>query len=203
MTKHPSKYDQDETSTLLSSATRAPSQEEDDGGSNAKPSCWADFYATNHFLIKAVLAIVVAKLYPPLGGQLLQPQITGQWLAVMFIFGMAGILIKTSELGEAVQKMKFNLFVLGFNFFVVSAVVYWSTRVLLQYQLINDGMADGMIVCSVRFVVLLSGGCGRICCSWLRFLDASMLLILFFFSSLFEFELFFYVGYITRCSVCQ
>ena len=148
MTKH---HEKDETSTLLSSATRAPSKDDKDGNSN---SCWADFYATNHFLIKAVLAIVVAKVYPPLGGQLLQPQITGQWMAVMFIFGMAGILIKTSELGEAVQKMKFNLFVLLFNFFVVSAVVYWSTRVLLHYQLINDGMADGMIVCSVRFVLL-------------------------------------------------
>lgn len=155
MTKHPSKHEQDETSTLLSSATRAPSPEEEFGNfPKSKSSCWADLYATNHFLIKAVLAIVVAKVYPPLGGQLLQPQITGQWMAVMFIFGMAGILIKTSELGEAVQKMKFNLFVLLFNFFVVSAVVYWSTRVLLHYQLINDGMADGMIVCSVRFVLL-------------------------------------------------
>lgn len=183
MTKHPSKYEQDETSTLLSSATRAPAHDDEEDG-NSKSSCWADFYATNHFLIKAVLAIVVAKVYPPLGGQILQPQITGQWLAVMFIFGMAGILIKTSELGEAVQKMKFNLFVLFFNFFVVSAVVYWSTLVLLQYQLINDGMADGMIVCSVRFVLSFTDFLLVVrCCGSFGF--DSYIFYFFFFSFLF------------------
>ena len=110
-----------------------------------------NFYETNHFLIKAILAILIAKLYPPLGAELLYPQITGQWCAVMFIFCMAGILIKTSELGTAVTRWKFNIFVLGFNFFGLSFIVYWSTRLLLKYNLINDGMADGMIVCSVRF----------------------------------------------------
>ena len=117
-----------------------------------------NFYETNHFLIKAILAILIAKLYPPLGAELLYPQITGQWCAVMFIFCMAGILIKTSELGTAVTRWKFNIFVLGFNFFGLSFIVYWSTRLLLKYNLINDGMADGMIVCSVRstFYVYIS-----------------------------------------------
>ena len=110
-----------------------------------------NFYETNHFLIKAIFAILIAKLYPPLGAELLYPQITGQWCAVMFIFCMAGILIKTSELGTAVTRWKFNIFVLSFNFFALSFIVYWSTRLLLRYNLINDGMADGMIVCSVRF----------------------------------------------------
>ena len=114
-----------------------------------------NFYETNHFLIKAILAILIAKLYPPLGAELLYPQITGQWCAVMFIFCMAGILIKTSELGTAVTRWKFNIFVLGFNFFGLSFIVYWSTRLLLKYNLINDGMADGMIVCSVRSRIVL------------------------------------------------
>ena len=124
-----------------------------------------NFYETNHFLIKAILAILIAKLYPPLGAELLYPQITGQWCAVMFIFCMAGILIKTSELGTAVTRWKFNIFVLGFNFFALSFIVYWSTRILLKYNLINDGMADGMIVCSVRSTFLrLHKFCLHMCC---------------------------------------
>jgi len=109
-----------------------------------------NFYETNHFLIKAILAIIIAKLYPSLGAKILYPQITGQWIAVMFIFCMAGILIKTYELGAAITRWKFNIFVLFFNFFALSYIVYYSTRILLKYNLLNDGMADGMIVCSVR-----------------------------------------------------
>lgn len=75
-----------------------------------------DFYEKNIFLLKAILAIILAKLYPPLGAVYLHPEITAQWMAVMFIFGMAGILIKTSDLGKAVTQCGFNSFVLGFNF---------------------------------------------------------------------------------------
>ena len=110
-----------------------------------------DFYETNHFLIKAILAIILARLYPPLGAQILHPAITGQWMAVMFIFCMAGISIKTSELGIAFTRWKFNIFVLGFNFFGLSFIVYCVTQLLLKYNLLNEGMANGMIVCSVRF----------------------------------------------------
>jgi len=109
---------------------------------------FADFYETNHFLLKAILAIIVAKAYPPLGAQLLYPEITAQWMAVMFIFCMAGILIKTSELSKAVTRCGFNSFVLLFNFIGVSAIVYSATRLLIKWNLLNDGMADGMIVCS-------------------------------------------------------
>jgi hypothetical protein len=120
--------------------------------STAIKTFFIDLYETNHFLLKAILAIIIAKLYPPLGAEILYPQITGQWCAVMFIFCMAGILIKTSELGTAVTRWKFNIFVSSFNFFALSFIVYWSTTILLKYNLLNDGMADGMIVCSVRYI---------------------------------------------------
>lgn len=107
-----------------------------------------DFYDTNHFLIKAILAIIFAKLYPPLGAEYLQPQITAQWMAVMFIFCMAGILIKTNELGTALTRYGFNAFVIIYNFFGCSAIVYLFTRLLLKLDWLNKGMVDGMIVCS-------------------------------------------------------
>ena len=66
----------------------------------------------------------------------------------MFIFGMSGILIKTRELGNALTQCGFNSFVLAFNFFGVSGIVFGVTRILLKYNLLNEGMADGMIVCS-------------------------------------------------------
>jgi len=107
-----------------------------------------DFYDTNHFLLKAILAILIAKIYPPLGAEYLHPQITGQWIAVMFIFVLAGILIKTSELGTAVTQWKFNIFVLVYNFIGISMTVYTFTKLLLHYHLLKEEMVDGMIVCA-------------------------------------------------------
>jgi hypothetical protein len=52
---------------------------------------WAEraisFNWLNEFLILAVIAILLAKAYPPLGAEYLQPQITAKWIAVIFIFG--------------------------------------------------------------------------------------------------------------------
>lgn len=47
---------------------------------------WADFYAANSFLVGVVCAILLARAYPPLGADYLQPQITATWIAVIFIF---------------------------------------------------------------------------------------------------------------------
>ena len=46
-----------------------------------------EFYAANEFLFLILLAIVVAKLYPPLGAKYLAPEITESWIAVSIIFG--------------------------------------------------------------------------------------------------------------------
>ena len=44
------------------------------------------FCITNDFLILVVLAICLAKAYPPLGAEFVQPQITATWIAIMIIF---------------------------------------------------------------------------------------------------------------------
>ena len=50
-------------------------------------NCWCGLYATHSLLIGIIVAILVAKAYPPLGAIYLYPQITATWIAVMFIFG--------------------------------------------------------------------------------------------------------------------
>ena len=56
-------------------------------------SCRATFYRraiafciTNEFVILVILSISLAKAYPPLGAEYLQPQITAKWIAIMIIF---------------------------------------------------------------------------------------------------------------------
>ncbi len=44
------------------------------------------FYHANEFLILVVLAILLAKAYPPLGKVYVAPQITATWIAVIIIF---------------------------------------------------------------------------------------------------------------------
>jgi sodium/bile acid cotransporter 7 len=38
-------------------------------------------------VVMVVIALLLAKAYPPLGADYLQPQITSTWIAVIFIFG--------------------------------------------------------------------------------------------------------------------
>jgi hypothetical protein len=45
-----------------------------------------ELYWENEFIILVILAILLAKAYPPLGGEYLQPDITSTWIAVVFIF---------------------------------------------------------------------------------------------------------------------
>ena len=44
------------------------------------------FYCRYDFLILLILAVLLAKAYPPLGAELLAPNISATWIAVMYIF---------------------------------------------------------------------------------------------------------------------
>jgi len=71
---------------------------------------WCNIYAKYSFLILIVLAVALAKAYPPLGAIYLKPQITATWIAVIFIF------CKTIHArGTRVFKAFFNLFVSFFR----------------------------------------------------------------------------------------
>ncbi|KAL7487686.1 hypothetical protein ACHAW6_013267 [Cyclotella cf. meneghiniana] len=106
------------------------------------------FYAANNFLILIMCAILMAYVYPPLGAVYLAPQITATWIAVVFIFILAGMSIKTEEFSKAFTRFYFNLFVQGFNFGVVSFIVYGLSRVMLSMHALPESLADGMTICA-------------------------------------------------------
>lgn len=108
----------------------------------------------NEFVILIVLDMVLARIYPPLGAKYLYPQITASWIAITFIFVMAGMGIKTEEFKNAVQQLKFNIFVQVFNFGVVSGIVYGVSRALELANLISEDLADGMVIASCMTMTL-------------------------------------------------
>lgn len=107
-----------------------------------------NFYWKNEFLILILLAILLAKVYPPIGAVWLAPKITATWIAVMFIFLLAGLGLKTEEFSQACQRCSFNSFVTLFNFFVDSSIVFGFSKLLSKYNVINQTLADGMVIAS-------------------------------------------------------
>ncbi len=125
-----------------------PSDEETAEKSGIKKccDCLIKFYWTNEFLILILLAILIAFAYPPLGAIYLAPKITATWVAVMFIFLLAGLGLKTEEFSKASQQCGFNMFVFLYNFGVDSGFVYGVSRLLAYYNIINKDLADGMVI---------------------------------------------------------
>jgi len=67
-----------------------PSNEQGDKMTPRLARYWTqfcNFYEEYEFLLLIVLAIALAKAYPPLGTDYLAPKITATWVAVIFIFG--------------------------------------------------------------------------------------------------------------------
>lgn len=130
----------------------AKASEEDPEGDDEKSSlkkcceCATKFYWTNEFLILILLAILLGWAYPPLGAVYLAPKITATWIAVIIIFLLAGLGLKTEEFSNALQKIKFNCFVLVYNFGVDSSFVFGFSRLLTYYNIIHQDLADGMVI---------------------------------------------------------
>ena len=112
------------------------------------PNFISRVYGSYDFPIHILLAMLVAKLYPPLGAIYLQPQITATWLAVIIIFIIVGLGLKTKELSRAFQQLHFNLFVQCYNFGVVSLLVFSITKLLTTWHVLNPALADGMVICA-------------------------------------------------------
>jgi len=136
--QHP---DEDEpTSSSSSSLPLTPS---------SSPSSCSNFYQANSFLILVVAAIGLARLYPPLGAKYLRPEITATWIAVMFVFFMAGLSIKTDQLSKAFGRFGFNAFVQIYNFVGVSLIVFGFTRAVMAWhgRLLPE-VANAMMICA-------------------------------------------------------
>jgi sodium/bile acid cotransporter 7 len=107
-----------------------------------------NIYDTHSFLIKALVLILLAFAYPPLGAIYFVPEITATWIAVIFIFVLAGMGIKTEEFAKAFQRLPFNVFVQVFNFGAVSSIVYGFSRFMVSVNALSQSLADGMTICA-------------------------------------------------------
>lgn len=106
----------------------------------------SNFYAKNSFLVLLLAAILLAYAYPKLGADYLAREITATWIAVVIIFLLSGIKLKSEELSKAFQRLRFNLFVQCYNFFVVSSVVFGFSRLMLELGVLSRSLADGMCI---------------------------------------------------------
>lgn len=124
------------------------------------------FYWDNEFLILVVLSICLAKAYPPLGADYLAKEITASWIAVIIIFVLCGLGLKTEEFANAFKQLKFNIALQIFNFGVVSSIVFGVSRALIRTNVISEGLGNGMVIGScvpltINMVIVLvrsSGG---------------------------------------------
>jgi len=139
----------DESANAAQRATSTPAAPAAEDDSTTKPTFCQKalaFFWEYEFLILVACAILLALAYPPLGAEYLAPEITATWLAVCFIFVLAGLGLKTEELTKAFLNIWFNIFVQVFNFGVVSAVVFGVSRGFEQADILGPNLADGMVI---------------------------------------------------------
>ena len=66
------------------------------------------WYKKHRFINRVALAILAALAYPRLG-LMLRPDITAGWVAVIFIFTMSGLSLKTREIMNASKRVDFHV----------------------------------------------------------------------------------------------
>ena len=151
-------------------SSREPELERDDASSSVKEEEEEEasgfrrflrrlvgFYWANEFLILIVAAILLARAYPPLAAVYVAPEITADWIAVVFIFLLSGLNLKTSEFTYAFKQIFFNVFVQVYSFLVVSAVVYGVSRGVARAGLVSQDLADGMVICACLPMAITMG----------------------------------------------
>ena len=123
------------------------------------------FIRENEFVILILISIALARAFPPLGAEYLQPQITASWIAVIIIFVLSGLGLKTEDLAKAFRRLYFNAFVLIFNFGIVPLIVFAFSRLLVMIGTLPQALADGMVVCAclplaINLVIVLTANAG-------------------------------------------
>lgn len=169
-TKLPSAND-DENTPAITSTTTTATQKQPQHHQHNEPiykkvyTKLINIYSTHSFLIKALILILLAYAYPPLGAIYLAPQITATWIAVIFIFILAGMGIKTEEFKKSFQRLPFHIFVQVYNFGVVSSIVYGFSRFMVRVNVLSPSLADGMTICAslpitINMVLVLTKSAG-------------------------------------------
>jgi solute carrier family 10 (sodium/bile acid cotransporter), member 7 len=135
-------------------------------GCQAGQEAFLGVYFKYDFPIHIVLAIIVAYLYPPLGAVYVQPDVTSSIAAVVLVFVIVGLGLKTSDLAAACcRRVAFNVFVQLYNFFFASALVVSVCRVLIRLHLLNEALGTGMMICSclpiaINALIVLTAAAG-------------------------------------------
>jgi sodium/bile acid cotransporter 7 len=80
-----------------------------------------------------LIAVVLALAFPVVGVKYVAPDITASWIAVIFIFIMSGLSLKSRELKKALYAWKFNIFVQIFSLGVVPSIVFGVSRLLAKW----------------------------------------------------------------------
>ena len=121
---------------------------------------WAfNKYYKNSLLINFAAAILLAFAAPSVG-LALAPDITAKWVAVIFIFILTGISLKTKALVKAFSNLKFNAAVQLFNLGILTIIVYYVSRLAISWGL-SRSLGDGMVICAalpmtVNMVIVLT-----------------------------------------------
>jgi hypothetical protein len=105
-------------------------------------------YRSNSFLIHIIIVIFLAYLYPPLGAIYFYPQITASWIAVIIIFLLSGLSLKTDDFRRVLKRFHFILFVQSFNFLIVSVIIYGVSRFMIKVVGLQEELGDGLVICS-------------------------------------------------------
>jgi sodium/bile acid cotransporter 7 len=127
--------------------------------------CITAVFNTYSFMVYAAAGIILAYSYPPLGAVYVYPKITSSYIAVITIFLLSGIGLRTKELRNVYKNINFNIFVVVFNFGVVSAFVFGIAKLLLKVGALSEALAQGLIICgclalTVNMVFILTAKAG-------------------------------------------
>ena len=100
-----------------------------------------------------------------MGAVYVYPKITASYVALIIIFLLAGISLKTKELKNAVKHVGFNIFVQVFSFGIDSSIVFGFATFLRKVGAISDALATGLIICgclsvTVNMVFVLTKSAG-------------------------------------------
>jgi solute carrier family 10 (sodium/bile acid cotransporter), member 7 len=117
------------------------------------------------FPFHVLIGVCLAKAYPDLGAKYLKPDITATWMAVILIFFLSGIGLRTGQFSKAIQHLRFNVTAQSFNFFVVSAFMFGVSRFLAHFNILIQELADGMFIASalpvsINAVIVLTAVAG-------------------------------------------
>lgn len=103
---------------------------------------------SNILLATITASVIVAWLYPKLGAVYVQPEISASWIAVVIIFFVSGLSMDSSSIIHAGTNIKFNTFVQLFNFGFISAFCYLLSLLVIQYEVMPNSLAKGLVICS-------------------------------------------------------